>query len=53
MFWGSTLLCHMIVATTLVASGFVALIRFWLRDAFSFLEFATWLAGSLAFAFAR
>ena len=53
MFRGPTLLSHMIVTTTLVASGFVVFIIFWLRDAFSFLEFATWLAGSLALAFAR
>jgi hypothetical protein len=42
----------MIVTTTLVASGFVVFIRFWLKDAFPFLEFATWLAGFVALAFA-
>ena len=53
MFRGPTLLCHMIVTTTLVSSGFVVFIIFGLRDTFPFLEFATWLAGSLVLAFAK
>ena len=48
MFRGPTLLCHMIVAIILVASAFVVLIRFWLRNLFPLLEFITWLAGSIA-----
>ena len=52
MFRGPTLLCHMIITTTLVTSGFVVLVIFRLRNVFSLLEFATWLASSLELAFA-
>ena len=53
MFRGPTLLCHMIITTTLVTSGFVVLIIFRLKNVFSLLEFSMCLAGSLVLAFAR
>jgi hypothetical protein len=42
----------MIITTTLVTSASVVFIRFWLINLFALLEFVTWLAGSLALAFA-
>jgi hypothetical protein len=52
MLWDLTLLCHMIITTTLETSALVVLNRFWLRNLFPLLEFATWLAGSIGLAFA-
>ena len=50
MLRGPAFLSNMIIAATPVAGGLVAIISFWLRNAFPLLDVNTWLSGSLLFA---
>ena len=50
MFRSPAFLSNMIIAATPEASDLVAIISFWLRNAFPLLDVNTWLSGSLLFA---
>ena len=50
MLRGPAFLSNMIIATTPIVGGLVAIIYFGLRNAFPLLDVSTWLSGSLLFA---